>query len=260
MRDVERRDSKRRKLKVLWLLGGGWVSGSRRDLDSYAKILASRGFTVASVGHSISPERHYPVPVRQVNEALGYLARNTARLHVDAGRMFLAGDSAGAQIAAQEANMISVSEYAAELGVKPTIQRSQLAGVLLFCGAFDAKAVKYEGLMGWFVRTVLWSYSGRKDFLKDAAFARMSVFDYVTGAFPRAFVSAGNADPLGPQSHAFAERLAGLGVSVDSLFYPKDYAPALGHEYQLNLDTDAGRLALERCVAFLKKDAGAKAR
>ena len=241
---------------VVWVHGGGWVSGSRKDLDSYAKILASRGFTVVSVGYSIAPEAKYPTPVRQVNEALGFVTQNAVRLHADAGKIFLAGDSAGAQIAAQEANLVSVPKYATDVGIVPAIERRQLAGAVLFCGAYDAKLVKQEGLEWWFVHTVLWSYSGRKNFMKDSMFARMSVLDYVTGAFPPVFISAGNADPLEAQSRVFAQKLTRLGVSVDALFYPKHYAPALGHEYQMNLDTDAGRLAPEQCVAFLKKESG----
>lgn len=73
----------------------------------------------------------------------------------------------------------------------------------------------------------------------------------MTADFPPAFISAGNADPLLRHSTALAETLASHGVSVDSLFFPSDYAPGLPHEYQFNLDTDAGRLALDRSGAFL---------
>ena len=47
------------------------------------------------------------------------------------------------------------------------------------------------------------------------------------------------------------DALTKLGVRVDALFFPADYEPALPHEYQFNLDTEAGRLALDRSVAFL---------
>jgi acetyl esterase len=43
---------------------------------------------------------------------------------------------------------------------------------------------------------------------------------------------------------------------VDALFFPQDYAPPLPHEYQFDLDTEAGRLALERSVGFLSALAG----
>lgn len=237
---------------IVWVHGGGWVSGDKAQIGHYARILASRGFTVVSVGYSIAPGARYPRPVRQVMSALAYLTARAASLRVDPGRIVLAGDSAGAQIVAQVANIISTPAYARATDITPGIERPQLAGLLLFCGAYDASAAEVGGLGGWFVRTVLWSYSGRRDFLADPSFALMSVTANVTPAFPPVFISAGNADPLAPQSVALADRLTALGVRVDRLFFAADHAPGLPHEYQFDLDGADGRLALERAVAFLK--------
>jgi acetyl esterase/lipase len=79
----------------------------------------------------------------------------------------------------------------------------------------------------------------------------MSVNRHVTAEYPPAFVSAGNADPLAPQSVLMAGAIAGKGVSVDTLFFPAGHSPSLPHEYQFNLDEAAGREALERLAAFL---------
>jgi acetyl esterase/lipase len=67
---------------VVWVHGGGWVSGTRTQVGNYARVLAARGFTVVSVDYSISPHATYPTRVRQVNAALGYLVRHAARLHI----------------------------------------------------------------------------------------------------------------------------------------------------------------------------------
>jgi acetyl esterase len=238
---------------VVWVHGGGWVSGSKESVGNYARILAGRGFTVVAVGYSIAPGKIYPTPVRQVNTALGYLQQHAARLHVDPERLVLAGDSAGAQIAAQLANVVSVPDYARDVGVKPTIDRSQLRGVLLYCGPYDLKEANFDGPFGGFMRTVLWSYSGRRDFAGDAAFAWSSVARYVDAEFPPAFISAGNGDPLEPQSKELASVLTRHGVQVETLFFPPGYVPALPHEYQFVLDNPAGRLALERSAAFLHR-------
>jgi acetyl esterase len=56
---------------IVWVHGGGWVSGSKNDIDNYMKILAGRGFTTVSVNYSIAPEKQYPVPIEQLNDALG---------------------------------------------------------------------------------------------------------------------------------------------------------------------------------------------
>jgi acetyl esterase/lipase len=98
---------------------------------------------------------------------------------------------------------------------------------------------------------VLWAYLGEKEFEDDPRLDAFTVSRHVKAAFPPAFISVGNADPLAPQSYALAEALKARGATVDTLFFPADHAPPLNHEYQFNLDTDAGQLALERLVAFL---------
>lgn len=236
---------------IVWIHGGGWVSGSKDEVANYLKILAGHGYTTVGVNYALAPGAHYPTPPRQVNAALAYLAREGASLHVDPTRIVLAGDSAGANLAAEVANLVSVPSYAEAVGIEPAIERDRLKGVLLFCGPYDIANADFEGAFSGFLRTVLWSYSGTRDFLDDPAFATASVANYVTGAFPPAFISAGNGDPLLSQSLDMAKVLEAGSVPVDTLFFPDDYTPPLPHEYQFNLDTEAGQLALERSLAFL---------
>jgi acetyl esterase/lipase len=236
---------------VVWIHGGAWVSGNKDQISSYARIVAHLGFTVVSVDYAIAPEKHYPVPVREVNAALGYLAKNARRLHVDPARFVLAGDSAGAQIAAQVANLIAVPSYAAAMGVAPAIPRKHLLGAVLYCGLYDLNKLDFDGPSGGFWRTVLWAYSGGKDFQTNSAFSTASVIKYATSTFPSAFISTGNADPLAAQSYEFASALKRKHVRVDSLFFLKGQTPPLGHEYQFDLDTNAGQTALTKSATFL---------
>lgn len=92
---------------IVWIHGGGFVSGRRGDITNYAKVLAGRGFIVVNVDYTIAPEATYPAPVRQVNRALAYLSEEHAKLGINADKFVLAGDSAGAQIAAQTAAVIA---------------------------------------------------------------------------------------------------------------------------------------------------------
>jgi acetyl esterase/lipase len=240
-----------RPLMLVWIHGGAWVAGCKEDVANYGRILASHGYAVASIEYARAPGSHYPTPVRQVFQALGWLLAHANELALDTRRLVIAGDSAGAQIAAQVANIVRVPDYAALVGVLPSIERAQVAGVVLFCGAYDVALVDLDGPAGGFLRTVLWAYSGRKDFELDARFESAWVLRHLTSAFPPAFVSAGNGDPLAPQSHALVAGLERQGVRVESLFFPADHAPPLAHEYQFDLDTAAGRQALECLLAFL---------
>ena len=238
---------------IVWVHGGGFVSGRRSDLTNYTKILAGRGFVVVNIDYTIAPDAKYPMPVRQVNEALGYLSRNAQALGVDSDHIVLAGDSAGAQIAAQTAAVIANPRYARVTGIEASLSDRQIAGVLLFCGVYDiTKMGEGGGLIGWFVKSTTWAYSGERDWRDAKGFESMNVAPNITSNYPPAFVSAGNGDPLGPQSVSFADSLTAKGVAVDRLFFPAGYKPALGHEYQFDLDTPAGREALARSVSWLR--------
>lgn len=238
---------------IVWAHGGGFVSGRRGDIANYLKILAGRGFMVVNLDYTIAPEATYPRPIEQVNRALGHLAANAGRLGLGDRRFILAGDSAGAQIAAQVANIVTSPGYAKAVGIAPAIGPEQLAGALLFCGPYDLALMKAGGIGGWFMATTTWAYSGKRDHRDAPGFALMSVARHVTPAFPPAFVTAGNGDPLAPHSVALAKALASKGVTVETLFFPGDRKPPLGHEYQFDLDEPAARVALERAVAFAKR-------
>ena len=235
---------------IVWIHGGGWIGGSTRGIANYLKVLAGHGYTTVAVEYSTGLGSSYPRPVEQVNAALAYLADHAAELGIDANTIVLAGDSAGAQIAGQVALITTDAAYARAVGIRPRLARERLEAMLLLSGAYDLDAVDYQGEYAWFLRTVLWAYSGTKEFLADQHFRLMSVTPHVSAGFPPSFISSGNGDPLEPQARALALKLGGLGVWVQTLFF-SGVSPPLGHEYQFNLDTAAGQEALKQMLAFL---------
>jgi acetyl esterase len=240
---------------VVWIHGGGFVSGQRGDIANYLKILAGRGFVVVNVDYTIAPEAIYPTPTRQLAKAIEYLERNAAKLGIADRGYVLAGDSAGSQIAAQLANVITSPAYAKQVGIFSSVSPGRLRGALLYCGVYDVGAMKTDsgGVLGWFMRTVTWAYSGESDWRDAEGFETFSVANYLTSQFPPTFISAGNADPLGPQSVLMERKLREQSVTVESLFYTETYKPPLAHEYQFDLDTTAGQEALDRSVAWLNQ-------
>lgn len=238
---------------IVWTHGGGWISGNRKQVGNYCKILAAKGYVVVSLEFTIAPEAHYPVPLQQTNRALHYLLQFATSYHIDTNRFVFAGDSGGAHMAAQMGNMVHDNAYAKQIGIEPAISKGNLAGLLLFCGPYDARNLNLDGDFGGFLKTVLWSYSGSSDFETDEQFQTASILHYVSKEFPSCFITAGNGDPLESHSKALAGKLRAMSVYTDTLFFPANYMPAQPHEYQFNLDTKEGKLALDRTTAFLQK-------
>ncbi len=235
---------------IVWTHGGGLISGDKSQLSNYSKILASKGYVAISIDYTIAPEGKYPTPMKQLNSALAFISSNSEKFHADPSFFVLAGDSGGSMIAAATANIITSPEYAQITKVEPGLYPDQLRGLLLYCGIYEIDNLKIEGAFGSFLRTVMWAYFDIKDISNDEFAKTASVTNFLTSSFPPTFISAGNNDPLLPQSRLLAEKLSGLNVSIDTLFFPKNQAPPLGHEYQFTLD-NAGKLALKRSLSFL---------
>jgi len=238
---------------VVWVHGGAWVSGSKENVGNYLRLLAGRGVAMVNVDYTLAPSARHPVPARQVNAALAWLAAHAGDEGLDARRVVLAGDSAGAQIAAQTAIAQLDPAYAAALGLEPALPAGSLRGLVLFCGGYDPAALNLEGPFGGFLKTVFWAYFGTRDVLNAPDLPLFSIPANLPDDMPPLFISAGNADPLGPQSVALAETAAARGIEVDALFFPPDHQPPLAHEYQFSLETQAGQQALERTHAFLER-------
>jgi acetyl esterase/lipase len=261
--DVFRPDDANEALPtVFWVHGGAFIAGQKEPLRNYLQVLASHGFTVVNVEYTHAPEAVYPRPVEQVDRAMAYVVAHAEQFGVDPERLVLAGDSAGAHMAAQAAMAIAQPEYAADAGLPASVDSDRLRGVVLFSGPYDPTTVNYDNdTFGFFMRTVMWSYSGTKSFLNDERFLYTALPRHVDADYPPAFVSTGPADPLLTQNREWAAALHAAGVDVTELFFDPDATPdTVGHEYQLALNTPQAREALVAQVAFLRAVTGADVR
>ncbi len=173
-----------------------------RDVANYLRVLAGRGLTTVGVDYSIAPGSRYPTPVKQVAAALAHLVDHADRLGVDPARVVLAGDSAGAQIAAQVALLVTDPAYAAEVGIEVDVPPSSLQGLVLFCGAYDFSARAGIDPPRQLARR-------HRDLVLPRVEPAPRRADHPAGhgarctsrrRSRRAFVSAGNGDPLLPHT------------------------------------------------------------
>ena len=237
---------------LVWVHGGAFVGGAKEELDGYLRRLADAGHVVVAPRYGLAPGTRYPVPVRQVVAAVAHAVEHAAALGADPDRVVLAGDSAGAQLAAQVAGLIVEPARAAELEVEPPIRPGALRATVLCCGVYDLGALGRGTALAPVIDAIGWAYSGHRDFRGHAAFVRQtSIVGLVDDRFPPTFLTVGDADPLRPQSEDLAAALARAGVPLTTVFHPLADGPKLGHEYQFDLDTPEGNEALSRSLRFI---------
>ncbi|WP_374664106.1 alpha/beta hydrolase [Acinetobacter sp.] len=240
---------------VVWIHGGGWVSGSKEHAGGYFKLLAAQGYNVIAVEYEFAPQFIYPAQLQQINQALSYIQAHAAQYHIDANKLYLAGDSAGANMASHYAAFVSNPEYAAAQDFQPVIKRNQLQGLILHCGIYDLQdfvetAPEEIGLLEWGINNLVQAYTGERK--NDSAFlASISPRQHINQNFPPVLISGGNKDFLtASQSLPFVETLKTHHVPVVEAFYP-DSKELLVHEYQFMMSKKASQQTFAMTLEFL---------
>ena len=86
---------------IVYYHGGGWVFGNPEYSDGGCRYLtASAKSIVVSVDYRLAPEYPFPIPVQDSYDAFLWVAENAAILQGDSSKIYVAGDSAGGNIAA----------------------------------------------------------------------------------------------------------------------------------------------------------------
>lgn len=86
---------------IMYMHGGGWVIGSPDSYDGITAAIAQQsGMLLVSVHYARAPEHRYPAAVEDCQAVLAWLFAESATLGLDPARIFVAGDSAGGNLAA----------------------------------------------------------------------------------------------------------------------------------------------------------------
>jgi acetyl esterase/lipase len=84
---------------VIWIHGGGWVSGSRLPVPSNVSALCSQGYAVASLDYRLTDVAIWPAQIQDCRGAVRWLRAHAATYSLDPDRFAAWGSSAGAQLA-----------------------------------------------------------------------------------------------------------------------------------------------------------------
>jgi acetyl esterase len=86
---------------LIYLHGGGWIVGGLDSHDDItAEIAAGAGCAVLAVDYRLAPEHRHPAALDDAWAALAFAATQAEALGLDRERLAIAGDSAGANLAA----------------------------------------------------------------------------------------------------------------------------------------------------------------
>lgn len=239
---------------IVWVHGGAFVAGSKDGVENWAASLAHRGFAVAAMDYEWAPEAHWPAQVKQIGELCYELIRQSDNDHLDMNRVIIAGDSAGAHMAAQFALVHTSPSFVAASGLEPVLPQGALKAALLYCGPYDISQMAHpkDRMLRFAMSRVGWSYLGRKHWQNSEEARLTTIQDFVTKDFPPCYITDGNAHSFDPQGRALADALEQLGVMVGRRFFDSS-AGEVTHEYQFSMSQDNAMLCFNDTLEHLRR-------
>lgn len=194
---------------LLYLHGGGWVIGSIASHDPITAALAeAAGLVVASVDYRLAPEHPFPVPIEDTESAAEWLLGALDRFGLDAGRLGIAGDSAGGNLAALYNTRRTQAGRATPFSAQCLIYPALDSGLDTPSFRENANApVLSAAITHWFL-----------DHYMAPAYRRdpqaVPMLAPSLAGQPATYIATAGHDPLRDEGLAYGVRLAAAGVPV----------------------------------------------
>lgn len=225
---------------IVYFHGGGWVTGSIATHDNLCRAMANTAKAlVISVEYRLAPEHKFPEPMNDAYEATAWVARNARAL--GAGRLAVAGDSAGGNLAA------AVALLARDRG-GPRVDYQMLLYPIV---DHDFDRPSYHRCADGYLLSrddMIWFWG---HYLADPADGRRPLASPLRApslaGLPPSLVVTAEYDPLYDEGNAYADRLMAEGVPTTHLAYD-----GMIHGFARRLNTFAqARHVLDEMGEFL---------
>ena len=90
------KNAKKQRPLIVFVHGGSWQHGNKRDYLFIGETFAREGYDVAVINYHLAPEHIFPAFVDDLAQAIHYLNQNKVKLNISTDNMILMGHSAGA--------------------------------------------------------------------------------------------------------------------------------------------------------------------
>jgi acetyl esterase len=194
---------------LIYFHGGGLVAGSLETHDSIGRSLSnSSGCRVLSVDYRLAPEHPFPAAVADGCAATAWIAAHAGELGIDAARLGVSGDSAGATLAAV------VCQTTRAAGQMSPAFQFLLCPIMDFAAESDSRRSFAHGYLvdrDTLAHDLKYYLPGNAH-PADPRVSPLRAPDL--RSLPPTAIHTAEFDPLRDEGHAYAERLKCAGVST----------------------------------------------
>lgn len=191
---------------IIFLHGGGWVSGSTAPYDRLCDGLATElGAYVVGVDYRLAPEHPFPAGLEDALAVATWLIENGASIGVDSSRLAVVGVSAGGNLAAALAARGAEIPLAMQVLLYPVLDHTMSTDSYSRC-ATGYKTTAPQ--MAWFWDQYIPDPATRSH--RDASPLHRPDHD----SLPPSVIVAAEFDPLHDEAVLYARSLEDAGVPV----------------------------------------------
>ena len=119
---------------VVWIHGGGWQKGSKKDCK--LNWLTEHGYSVASISYRLSQVAKFPAQLHDCKGAIRWLRANSSKYGFETNDIIVAGSSAGGHLAALVGTTSGNERLEGEVGGNLT-QPSSVSAIIDYYGPTD---------------------------------------------------------------------------------------------------------------------------
>lgn len=194
---------------LVYFHGGGLVAGDVDTHDRIGRSLANAiGCRLISVEFRLAPEHRFPAAVEDGYAVVCFVAAHAAEFSIDAKRLVVGGDSAGATLAAV------VCKTAADSGTPPVALQLLICPILDYAAKTESRRTYASGYLmdEATLANDLKFYLASGDSATDPRISPLRMND-VSG-LPPACIHTAEYDPLRDEGRAYSDRLNLAGIKT----------------------------------------------
>ncbi|WP_281298710.1 alpha/beta hydrolase [Flavobacterium limnophilum] len=98
--DAYYNNNKKLNPAIVIIHGGGWRSGNKSQMETFAIEMASKGYSCFNIEFRLSLEAPYPAAIFDVKNAIQYIKKKARKFNMDTTKVAVLGCSSGGQMAA----------------------------------------------------------------------------------------------------------------------------------------------------------------
>ncbi len=244
-----------KKPLMIYIHGGGWVSGITDMRNTYIQNFAKLGFYTANISYTVAPDKTFPLAIGEICSAVDRILDSADENNIDTGKILVAGESAGVYYIFYLAALARNRELAEKAGIEfRHIDDFAITAIIAHCGCINLPKLldrecpqsRFPDMKMMVTSLLGMNYKDAVEFLRTPA--GYITYPHITSDFPPAFFTTACNDYLRYEGYDMMKEYDSLGIPYDAF----EGTGLLGfHAWTIVTKLKKGRECLDRTLKFI---------